>query len=94
MGVKWPSKANKISITNSLRANPFQSTRDLADKFHGRIHYSTIYRYLIFADFKRKRPNSHFILQENDFMDRVKFATSLRGFRGMREIVFVDETRI
>src|SRR4051812_26895716 len=28
------TKSRKISIRNSLRVNPFQSTRELADKFH------------------------------------------------------------
>jgi len=52
-GARKLTKARKISIMNSLRANPFQSTRNLGDKFHGRIHHTTIYRYLISAGFDK-----------------------------------------
>ena len=86
------TKARKISIMNSLRANPFQSTRDLVDKLHNRISYSTIYRYLISSGFRQKFPTSHFELVEGDQDERLRFAKSLRNFVGIAAIVFVDET--
>jgi len=57
-GARKLTKARKISIMNSLRASPFQSTRNLADKFHGRIHRTTIY--LISTGFRQKYPTSNF----------------------------------
>lgn len=86
------TKARKISIMNSLRANPFQSTRDLVDKLHQRISYPTIYRYLIAKGFRQKFPSSHFKLKDGDQAQRLHFARSLRNFFGMAEIVFEDET--
>jgi len=88
------SKAQKVSITNSLRANPFQSTRDLADKFHGKAHYSTIYRYLVSAGFEKKYPSSHFQLKPEDLTNRLNFARHYRYFKRMNEIIFSDETSI
>ena len=57
-GAKRLTKAMKISIMNSLRANPFQSTQNLVDKFQGRIHYTTTYRYLISSGFQPNKLGS------------------------------------
>jgi len=75
------TKPNKIKIQLLLKANPFQSGRELARIVHPSVSYQTVHRYLISSGFVSKKPGSHFMISQEDKVARLRFGQSLARSR-------------